>query len=197
MSTRLHIKGWDIRFCPDACVYEEGIIYLLPLYRQRRRWLEGTIRRYLEYSGEALKSKKMSLRAQFDMAIYIGEFVLPLWFLMEFVIRTIKLLTESIYPSMLTVNNVFMSSLMIAIVSGIGFFTAIRYALRRYDNLPRLQAIKQAAETAVYFLAIWFPVTFFIVGKIIFKEKDMDWGKTAHGLVLEEETRIEQETANV
>ena len=21
MSTRLHIKGWDIRFCPDACVY--------------------------------------------------------------------------------------------------------------------------------------------------------------------------------
>ncbi|MBR6126539.1 glycosyltransferase family 2 protein, partial [bacterium] len=25
MSTRLHIKGWDVRFCPDACVYEEGI----------------------------------------------------------------------------------------------------------------------------------------------------------------------------
>ena len=22
MSTRLHIKGWDVRFCPDACVYE-------------------------------------------------------------------------------------------------------------------------------------------------------------------------------
>ena len=31
MSTRLHIKGWDVRFCPDACVYEEGIVYLSPL----------------------------------------------------------------------------------------------------------------------------------------------------------------------
>ena len=37
MSTRLHIKGWDVRFCPEACVYEEGIVYVLPLFRQRRR----------------------------------------------------------------------------------------------------------------------------------------------------------------
>ena len=44
MSTRLHIKGWDVRFCLDAVVYEEGIIYLIPLFRQRRRWLEGSIR---------------------------------------------------------------------------------------------------------------------------------------------------------
>ena len=52
MSTRLHIKGWDVRFCPNTAVYEEGIMYLFPLYRQRRRWLEGTIRRYLEYFGD-------------------------------------------------------------------------------------------------------------------------------------------------
>ena len=56
MSTRLHIKGWDVRFCLDAVVYEEAIIYLVPIFRQRRRWLEGTIRRYLEYSGAALTS---------------------------------------------------------------------------------------------------------------------------------------------
>ena len=79
MSTRLHIKGWDVRFCPDAKVYEEGIIYLLPLFRQRRRWLEGTIRRYLEYSSEALRSKKMSLRARLDtiynaLVVYDGGY---------------------------------------------------------------------------------------------------------------------------
>jgi 1,2-diacylglycerol 3-beta-glucosyltransferase len=91
MSTRLHIKGWDIRFCPDACVYEEGIVYVFPLFRQRRRWLEGTIRRYLEYFGEAIKSKKMSLRARLDMAIYITQFIMPLWFMMEVVFRVIKL----------------------------------------------------------------------------------------------------------
>lgn len=46
MSTRLHIKGWDIRFVQDACVYEEGVITFSALIRQRRRWVEGSIRRY-------------------------------------------------------------------------------------------------------------------------------------------------------
>lgn len=185
MSTRLHIKGWDIRFCPEACVYEEGVIYVLPLFRQRRRWMEGTIRRYLEYSWEALTSKKMSLRAQLDMAIYIAEFILPLWFVMEILFRIIKMFTDKVDPNSL--HNVLWSSLIISVALGIGFFTAIRYALRRYDNIPRISALKQAFETTLYFLAIWFPVTFFIFGKILLKEKDMDWGKTTHGLVLEEE----------
>ena len=29
----------------------------------------------------------------------------------------------------------------------------------------------------------------FICGKILFCKKDMNWGKTAHGLVMEEETK--------
>ena len=101
MSTRMHIKGWDIRFCPDAIVYEEGIIYVKPLYRQRRRWLEGTIRRYLEYSGAALCSKDMSLRAGLDMMAYISEFIMPGWFLMEILIRGFKVLAKPAPPHML------------------------------------------------------------------------------------------------
>ena len=31
MSTRLHIKGWDIRFCPDIKVYEGKIAIDLPV----------------------------------------------------------------------------------------------------------------------------------------------------------------------
>lgn len=77
MSTRLHIKGWDVRFCKDTIVYEEGIMYLMPLYRQRRRWLEGTIRRYLEYFWDIMTSKKMSLRVRMDTIAYISEFVMP------------------------------------------------------------------------------------------------------------------------
>ena len=189
MSTRLHIKGWDIRFCPEACVYEEGIAYLFPLFRQRRRWLEGTIRRYLEYFGEAMRSKKMSLRARLDMAIYITQFVMPLWFMMEVGFRIIRLVTDKLCPGAYNLHNMLWSSLVVASVVGLGFFLAIRYALRRYDFLPRLTALKQAFETTVYMLSIWFPMELFICGKILFKKKDMNWGKTAHGLVLEEEQK--------
>lgn len=188
MSTRLHIKGWDIRFCPDACVYEEGIIYVFPLFRQRRRWLEGTIRRYLEYFGEAIVSKKMSLRARLDMTVYITQFIMPLWFMIELGIRIVKFFTDKINPASL--HNEIMSSIVISAVVGLGFFAMIRYSLRRYDNVPRLQALKQAFETTIYFLIIWFPMEIYICGKILFRPKDMNWGKTAHGLVKEEKQRI-------
>ena len=188
MSTRLHIKGWDIRFCIDACVYEEGIVYLFPLFRQRRRWLEGTIRRYLEYSIQAFMSKKMSFRARFDMAMYITEFIMPMWFMMEVIFRVIKLFADKVDPYSL--HNVLWSSLIVSAVVGLGFFMTIRYSLRAYDNKPRKEAFIQALETTVYFLIIWFPMEIFKCRKILFCKKDMNWGKTAHGLVLEEKKKI-------
>lgn len=184
MSTRLHIKGWDVRYCIDAVVYEEGIAYLGPLYRQRRRWLEGTIRRYLEYSGAALTSKKMALRARIDMTAYISEFIMPLWFLMEILIRGFKVLAKDASPHTLY------SSIIIGVAIGVAFFLAARYALRRYDFMPRLDAVFEALETSIYLFIIWFPLVLFICFKILFMKKDMNWGKTAHGLVMEEEASI-------
>ena len=58
--------------------------------------------------------------------------------------------------------------------------------MRRYNNLSRWQALKQAVETSAYIFVIWFPIAFYIIFKIIFKPKDMNWGKTTHGLILEE-----------
>lgn len=184
MSTRLHIKGWDVRFCLDAVVYEEGIIYIKPLYRQRRRWLEGTIRRYLEYFGDVLFSKEMTLRASLDMTAYITQFIMPGWFLMELLIRTFKVLAKNAPPHMLY------SSIFIGCVIGFGFFLGARYALRRYDYMPRLDAMFEALETSIYLLIIWFPLVLYICFKILFMKKDMNWGKTAHGLVLEEEASL-------
>ena len=70
---------------------------------------------------------------------------------------------------------------------------AIRYSLRRYDFIPRLEALKQAFGTTLYMLIIWFPMELFICGKILFLKKDMNWGKTAHGLVMEEQNKIDLE----
>lgn len=184
MSTRLHIKGWDVRFCLDAVVYEEGIIYIKPLYRQRRRWLEGTIRRYLEYFDQVLFSRKMSLRASLDMTAYITQFIMPGWFLMEILIRVFKVIAKDASPHMLY------SSIFIGCVIGFGFFLGARYALRRYDYMPRLDAMFEALETSIYLLIIWFPLVLYICFKILFMKKDMNWGKTAHGLVMEEEASI-------
>lgn len=181
MSTQLHIKGWDVRFCPETIVYEEGIIYLMPLFRQRRRWLEGSIRRYLEHFGDVLNSKEMSLRASLDMTAYISEFLMPIWLLMELCFQIFRIVAKGA-PA-----NCILSSLIVSAAIAVCFTLAARYSLRRFDNLSRFQSLKQAIETAVYMLAIWMPVVFFICFKILFSKKDMNWGKTTHGLILEEE----------
>jgi len=187
MSTRLHLKGWDVRFCADAKVYEEGVIYLFPLYRQRRRWVEGSIRRYLEFFGQVLVSKDMSLRASLDMTAYISEFILPTWFLWEILVRTAKY-----FLGIGTKNDVFLS-LVVGVMIGVVFFAGARYSLRRFDNLPRLKAIKEAFLTSVFMVTIWIPTVIFIFLKILIRPKDMNWGKTTHGLVLEEEENLKKQ----
>ena len=53
--------------------------------------------------------------------------------------------------------------------------------------MKRWEAFKQASYTAVYMLVIWFPMVLYICAKILFRPKDMNWGKTTHGLIKEEE----------
>ena len=56
------------------------------------------------------------------------------------------------------------------------------YSLRKYANYSTIKAILEASITSAYFIAIWFPIALFIIFKIIFTKKTMDWGKTRHGV---------------
>lgn len=181
MSTRLHIKGWDIRFCPEAQVFEEGVITFAALIKQRRRWVEGSIRRYLEYAQDVLTTKDMSLRVGFDLIAYITEFLLPFWLIVEIFFQAFRFVKGY--------DNCILSSIVMVVATGIFFICGFVYSLRRYAHLSIANSVFQAVVTSVYFLTIWFPIAMFIIFKIIFTKKTMDWGKTVHGVattVLEE-----------
>ena len=72
-------------------------------------------------------------------------------------------------------------------------FSDDEYIIKAIQLGAKGYILKQAFETTIYMLIIWFPMELFICGKILFRKKDMNWGKTAHGLVLEEQQRIEEE----
>lgn len=182
MSTRMQIKGWDIRFCPDVCVYEEGILNYFPLLRQRRRWIEGSIRRYLENFWAVLCSKDISLRVSLDMTAYIFEFILPFWFFSEIAFQIFRYIKYD--------ENQILSSLTVTFFIFVFFLTGLLYSLRKYNGLKPLQNLKQSFETCIYFLVLWFPVVVFIVFKIIFTKKTMDWGKTQHGTAKNQDAAI-------
>ena len=174
MSTRLHIKGWDVRFCSDVCVYEEAVLKLIPLLKQRRRWVEGSIRRYLEHFWGVLFSKDMSLRVSIDMIAYITEFILPFWMISEICFQGFKYVKDS--------PNCISSSLLVSLIVCGFFVTGLLYSLKKYNKLSIGQCIKQSLETGIFLCFVWFPIVVFIVFKIIFFKKTMDWGKTTHGV---------------
>ena len=174
MSTRLHIKGWDIRFCPEARVYEEGVITFGALIRQRRRWVEGSIRRYLEYAGQVFTSRDMSLRVGFDLIAYITEFLLPFWLIAEIFFQAFHFIQGD--------TNCILSSAILVVTTAFFFAGSFIYALRKYANLKFKDALWQSIVTSIYFLTIWFPIAMLIIFKIVFTKKTMDWGKTQHGV---------------
>lgn len=175
MSTRLHIKGWDIRFCPDAIVNEEAVICFSALIRQRRRWVEGSIRRYLEFAKDVFFSKDMSLRVGFDLIAYISEFLLPFWLIAEIFIQAFRFVRGY--------EDSILSSIILLVCTGVFFACGLVYSLIKYSHYDFFKALWHAVVTAIYFVVIWFPIAMFIIFKIIFTKKTMDWGKTQHGVV--------------
>ena len=175
LSTRLHINGWDICFCPEICVYEEGITDFISLMKQRRRWFEGSVRRYLENFRDVLFSERMSLRAGLDMMAYIIELVLPVWLIMEPVIQA--------YRFTKGYDNCIWISMAMSLGMALFFAISLIYSLKKFNEFSLKESVFQAFLTGFYMLIIWFPTAIYIVFKIIFKKKSLEWGNTKHGLV--------------
>ncbi len=189
MSTRMQIKGWDVRFCPDVTVFEEGVIEFFPLLRQRRRWVEGSIRRYLENFTDVLFSRDMSLRVSLDMTAYITEFIMPFWVMSEICFQAFRVIKGY--------ENTILSSLFVLFAIGVCFWMVATYSIRKYNKIPLLKSIVQAVETSAYLIVVWFPLAMFIVYKIIFMKKTMNWGKTAHGVISAQEVEPERELVKI
>ncbi len=174
LATRLHLKGWDVRFTEDVNVYEEGITKFFPLLRQRRRWIEGSIRRYFDYFKELLFSKEVSLRVRVDMLCYITEFALPVWIVSEIFIQSIRIVNG-------VQDNILYTFIMLPAL-GLFFSLGLIFSIKKHKNFDTWETIKQSIETGVYLVLIWIPLVSYMVFKIIFTKRSLDWGKTDHGI---------------
>lgn len=77
MSTRLVAAGERIAVAPEVSVGEQAVELARPLWHQRMRWAEGSLRRTITH-GRALASAPISLTAKLDaMAFLVSESALP------------------------------------------------------------------------------------------------------------------------
>lgn len=71
LSVRLHLSGWDIRYVYEAQIWEEGVVQLRDLFRQRERWYEGGLLCLGDYLPQILTSRAPLLR-RLDMVFFLS-----------------------------------------------------------------------------------------------------------------------------
>jgi cellulose synthase/poly-beta-1,6-N-acetylglucosamine synthase-like glycosyltransferase len=76
LSTRLSVAGHHVGLAPEVEVGEEAVETPGPLWRQRLRWAEGSIRRLIAH-GPALLASSAPLRRKVDFVAFSVEFLLP------------------------------------------------------------------------------------------------------------------------
>jgi 1,2-diacylglycerol 3-beta-glucosyltransferase len=71
LAVRLHLAGWEIRYCDEAQIWEEAVVTLRGLLRQRERWFEGALQCLGEYLPAILRSR-LPLVRKLDMLFFLS-----------------------------------------------------------------------------------------------------------------------------
>ena len=77
ISTRLAEAGERVTLAPEAEVREEAVEQLRPLWTQRLRWAEGSLRRLMERGPGLVVDSRLPLGRRVDFLVFVGEFVIP------------------------------------------------------------------------------------------------------------------------
>jgi 1,2-diacylglycerol 3-beta-glucosyltransferase len=77
LSTRLVAVGGHVALAPEAEVREEAVDALAPLWNQRLRWAEGSLRRLMERGPGLVANRSLPARRRLDFVLFVGEFVIP------------------------------------------------------------------------------------------------------------------------
>jgi len=172
LTMRLLVAKWDVRFCPDAHVFEEAVTSWKALLRQRRRWAEGSIRRYLDYIFPLNSPSRLSLVERLDILAFVSEFAIPALFMLEVISDIISLATGGQTHGRFLI----MAALTLYSISIVNFFIAIR----TYRKKGVFRSLILSFEANTYVYAHWMPVVAISFVQILSGKPTSKWHRTEH-----------------
>lgn len=172
LSTRMQLLNWKVRFIPEIIVLEQAVINPKDLIKQRRRWAEGTIRRYLMHLKTLLAwNNKLSLKQKIDIIPFLAQFAVPMWVFLDFSIQLFYFLTkQATYFPLLT-----FSILAFSLIFWVNIITGILYWRKKYTFW---NAVKDGTVTFFYGAIHWPAIVLWTIRKVIFGRRPTEWVKT-------------------
>ena len=173
LSTSLHINGWDIRFSPNTVVYEEGVPSTEGFIKQRRRWAEGSMRRYLNYFLQIFKPGNLSLIQILDTFTYLCQFSFPLWITLDIIYEFVRYFSG---------RDTHISFLML-VSAALGAVIVLNQflGLRIYKQYSVRDALWYSLVNNFYFFGSWLAIIIASYRKILFSRTVGTWVRTQHG----------------
>ena len=170
LSTRLTVSGFQIRFCPEAIVLEQAPINFNALLLQRRRWTEGSLRRYLIYLPKIFGLRGKTFPQQFDAFVFLSQFAVPIWLFLDILSEVGRYLKD---------QETHLTSLMlISLAIWLTTLVNLSCGIKIYRKFSWRTSVKRAIETNMYFLTVWPMIVLITVRKVLFSRTKGKWHKT-------------------
>jgi 1,2-diacylglycerol 3-beta-glucosyltransferase len=167
LSLRLLLDGQPISLLWDPPVGEEAVLSLSALWRQRQRWAEGGLQRFLDY-GLGLGNRRLSRAQKLDaLCFFLLQYAMPVLAAADLIAVPITRTPPVMWPF----------SIVPLALSGL----AMRGGCRRGGEGPPLPAVTPFNLTlGILYLVHWFVVIPWVCARMALLPKRLVWAKTSH-----------------
>ena len=168
MSFRFLLAGLPIGVIWDPPVSEEAVSTLRALWRQRQRWAEGGLQRFLDY-GDQLLSGSLNWPLKRDLgAFFVLQYLLPV------------MAVGDLLATLLTRTPPLMGPFSL-VVLGLSGFSLANGCARGGEGPPVPPPTAGNLLLGMVYLMHWFVVIPWVMVKMALLPKSLLWQKTAHG----------------
>ncbi len=173
LSVRFYEKGWKIRYAEGSTVYQEGVVGIPALFKQRTRWCQGHIITFLEMAPAVIWSKKLTPFKKFDLMIYLMGIMTPGFVFFSYFLGFLAFFSISITSGV---------SDLLWIWASIAFIPVVFWGL--YGEVSKNPIVLVFKSLRIFIFCFhWIPVFFYGWYKAILagvSDKHPHWEKTRH-----------------
>ena len=167
LSLRLLLAGQPIGVLWDPPVQEEAVLTLPALWRQRQRWAEGGLQRFLDYAPGLVSDRLNGTQKRDLLGFFVLQYMMPVMAAADL----LGVLITGTAPAMWPFSIVALGLSGLAIASG----------CRRPSEGPPLPRVSAASLLlGVVYLVHWFAVIPWVTVRMALFPKRLVWAKTLH-----------------
>jgi len=168
LSFRLLLAGQPVAVLWNPPVSEEAVLTLPALWRQRQRWAEGGLQRFLDY-GDQLVSDRLNGAQKRDLAaFFVLQYVLPVMAVADLAGALLTGTPPGMWP-------------FSVVALGLSGFSIAAGCQRPAEGPPLPKPTPANIALAMGYLMHWFVVIPWVALKMALLPKRLIWAKTAHG----------------